>query len=126
MIKWGNLIVSMMIVFMAVGGGAYVYWNERKLRGVVKTLKVDGEETKAVGPRSPIRLEDYSPEVLALLPKIAQLSPAGMHAFGRLLENPEQASELLLSLSKLDPELVRRIRSMDRDSRALLLAMAGD
>jgi hypothetical protein len=29
-------------------------------------------------------------------------------------------------LSRLDPELVRRVRAMDRDSRALLLGLANN
>jgi hypothetical protein len=64
--------------------------------------------------------------VAALLPKIAALNPVGRHALARLLENPEEAAELLHNLSRLDPELVRRIRSLDRDARALLLALSGD
>jgi hypothetical protein len=63
---------------------------------------------------------------VALLPKIARLNPMGLFALKRLLENPEEASELLHSLSRLDPELVRRIRSLDHEARAVLLALAGD
>jgi hypothetical protein len=121
-VNWGNVIVSVMIVMLAVGGGAFVFWNERKLRGIKTNL---GRPKAAVSPAAPVRLEDYSPEVLALLPRLAKLDPAGLHALKRLLENPEQASTLLSSLSHLDPELVRRIRSLDRDARALLLALAG-
>jgi hypothetical protein len=66
----------------------------------------------------------YSPEVVALLPKIARLNPAGIYALNRILENPEEASELLHSLSRLDADLVRRIRKLDRESRAILLALS--
>jgi hypothetical protein len=64
--------------------------------------------------------------VVALLPKIAQLNPIGLHALQRILENPEDASEMLHSLSRLDPELVRRMRALDHESRTLLLALSGD
>jgi len=64
--------------------------------------------------------------VTALLPQIAKLSPVGLHALKRLLENPEQANEMLHSLSRLDPELIRRIRTLDEGSRAMLLALSGD
>jgi hypothetical protein len=50
----------------------------------------------------------------------------GLHALQRILENPEDASELLYSLSKMDPDLVKKVRSLDRQSRAILLAMSGD
>ena len=126
-INWGNVILSIFIGLITVGGGGYVYWNERKLRGLPllardKPRKVEEKP----GTTVPVHLENYSPEVLALLPSIAQLNPVGMHALKRILENPQEASELLQSLSRLDPELVRRIRSLDRDSRALLLALSGD
>lgn len=64
-------------------------------------------------------------EVTALLPKIARLNPTGLHALKRLLENPDNANELFHSLSKLDPELVKQVRDLDRPSRELLLAMSG-
>jgi hypothetical protein len=33
---------------------------------------------------------------------------------------------LLYRLSRLDPDLVRQVRGLDRDTRSLLLAMAGN
>jgi hypothetical protein len=124
-INWGNVILVVLILFVAVGGGAFVYWNERKLRG--KMTMDGGRRTEAAPVGSDaIIVPGYSAEVTALLPKIAELNPAAQHALKRLLENPAEASELLISLSYLDPDLVRRIRSLDRDSRDLLLALAGD
>jgi hypothetical protein len=124
-INWGNVILVVLIVLVAAGGGAYVYWNERKLRGLPLIKKSQAARPGAAGMPLP-KVEGYSDDVVALLPKIAQLNPVGLHALKRLLENPEEASELLHSLSRLDPELVRHIRSLDHDSRALLLALAGD
>lgn len=72
------------------------------------------------------RIEGVSPEVAALLPQIARLNPIGLHALKRLLENPEAASELFHSLSRLDLELVTRVRNLDHSTRELLLAMSGD
>ena len=71
-------------------------------------------------------VEGYSGEVTALLPMIARLNPIGLHSLRRLLENPDQANEVLRSLANLDPELVRRVRNMDPEARSLLLAVAGD
>jgi hypothetical protein len=123
-VNWGNVIVGMLIVLVLLGGGTYVYFNERKLRGLPAGPKVKSS-VKKESPELP-EIEGYSREVVALLPKIAQLNPMGLYALKRLLENPEEASELLHSLSRLDPELVRRIRSLDREARAVLLALAGD
>jgi hypothetical protein len=123
-VNWGNVIVGILIVLVLLGGGAFVFFNERKLRGLSTGPQVKPTAQK----ESPIlpEIEGYSQEVVALLPKIAQLNPMGLYALKRLLENPEEASELLHSLSRLDPELVRRIRSLDREARAVLLALAGD
>ncbi len=122
-INWGNAILSVMIAMMALGGGAFIWYNERKLRSLpflpaaAKSAALEGEVPQ---------IEGYSPEVLALLPQIAKLNPYGQLALKRLLENPEQASEMLHSLSRLDPELVKRIRNMDRESRTILLALSGN
>lgn len=123
-INWGNMILVGLIGLVAVGGGAFVFYNERKLRGL-PALPQRPAQPAATRLEVP-QIEGYDREVLALLPQLKQLNPIGLHALQRLLENPEEASELLHSISRLDPELVRRIRSLDRESRALLLAMSGD
>jgi hypothetical protein len=121
-VNWGNVILMVLIVLVGAGGGAFVYFNERKLRGLPLV--------KSAPARSPAtelpKVAGFSDDVVALLPKIAALNPVGRHALARLLENPDEAAELLHSLSRLDPELVRRIRSLDREARALLLALSGD
>ena len=123
--NWGNVIVSLMIAGMGLGGGAFIFYNERKIRGLpfLPTPKV---AQKATTELAIPKVEGYSDEIAALLPKIARLSPVGLHALKGVLENPDQANELLHSLSRLDPELLRRIRNLDRQSRELLLAISGD
>ncbi|HEX9027597.1 MAG TPA: cytochrome c3 family protein, partial [Anaerolineales bacterium] len=123
LINWGNVIVALLVLFVLAGGGAYVYWNERKLRGL--PFGSTAAKKSSAAAAVPV-VEGYSPEVAALLPQIAQLTPVGLHALRRLLENPEQANELLHSLSRLDPDLIRRIRALDDGSRAMLLALSGD
>ena len=123
-VNWGNIILIGMIILLLIGGGAFVYANERKLRGqpMGKAKPVSKQTSELEVPV----VEGYSAEVTALLPKIARLNPIGLHALQSLLENPENANELFHSLSKLDPELVKRVRNLDRASRELLLAMSGD
>ncbi len=120
-INWGNVILVLMILFLLVGGGVFVYWNERRRRGLKgfytpKAKPAEGE--------IPV-VEGYSSEVTALLPLIAKLNPVGLHALKRLLANPDQANEMLHTLSHLDPELVKKVQTLDKDSRALLMALAG-
>jgi hypothetical protein len=123
-INWGNLILWLIILVVAIGGGIFVYWNERRLRGL--PMLPQKREKPAGGMIEAPQVEGYSAEVAGLLPLIAQLNPVGLHALRKILENPEQANEMLHSLSHLDPELVQRLRALDRDSRALLMAVAGD
>lgn len=120
-INWGNIIVAIMIVIMVIVGGTVVYLNERKLRGgseAKPAVKVEGEVE--------IRLEDYPAEVLALLPKVKALNPVGRKALAKLLSNPDAASDLLLTLSRLDPDLIKHMKGLDREAQALLIALAGD
>jgi len=123
-VNWGNLILWMIILGTVFGGGAFVYRNERRLRGLplFPARSSSGEPTAA----ETLLVEGYSPEVSALLPQIARLNPMGLHALEKILENPDQANEMLRSLSHLDPELVRRMRALDRDVRNLLMALVGN
>jgi hypothetical protein len=123
-VNWGDVILVVLIVGMVFGGGAFVYWNERRLRGLKGffTPKDNVTETDGVIPV----VNGYSSEVTALLPLIARLNPVGKHALKRILENPDQANEILHAISHLDPDLIRRVEALDKDTRALLVALAGD
>lgn len=125
-VNWGNVIVGMMIFFVLVGGGAFAYVNERKLRGLPPLPRMRRKPAEAHVGSPVIEAEMLPQEVLDILPQLAKLDPKGLYALKRLLEDPSQASEMLYSLSRLDAELLRRIRNLDRDTRALLLALAGD
>jgi hypothetical protein len=122
-INWGNVILVVMILGLVLGGGAFVYWNERRRRGLKGFFSTAETRPPAEGV-VPV-VEGYSREVSELLPLIAQLNPMGLHALKRLLANPEQANEMLHALSHLDAELVKRVQALDKDSRAMLMAMAG-
>jgi len=121
-INWGNVILVMIILVLVFGGGIFIYWNERRRRGLNGFFA-----PKAPAPVEGVipEVEGYSKDVTELLPLIARLNPVGLHALKRILANPEQANEMLHALSHLDPELVKRVQALDKDSRALLMAMAG-
>jgi hypothetical protein len=122
-INWGNVIVVVMILGILFGGGTFVYWNERRLIGL-KGFFPSKATQKPVEGVIPV-VEGYSSEVTELLPLIAKLNPVGLHALKHVLANPDQANEMLHALSHLDPELVKRVQALDKDSRAMLMAMAG-
>jgi hypothetical protein len=114
---------------VGLGGGALVYRNEKKLRGTT-SAKDEHQRTKD-GRRSTDGdtwngVAGFPKEISELLPQLLQLNPIGLHALNRILENPEEANQLLHILSRLDPDLIRQLRNLDRDARALLLAMAGN
>jgi cytochrome c553 len=122
-IHWGNVILGVMIAVVAMGGGGFVIWNERRLRAAAES--VSDEETKPA-EAAVATIEGVSPEVSALIPQLEALNPLGRKALAKLLENPDVASDLLFRLSRLDPDLIRQIRGMDRDTRSMLLAIAGN
>jgi hypothetical protein len=122
-INWGNVILGVMIAVVTVGGGGFVFWNERRLH--VAALPVDEKEDEAI-VTSVLTIEGVSPEVSALIPRLEALNPLGRRALAKLLENPEEASDLLIRLSRLDPDLIRQVRGLDPDTRSMLLAMAGN
>jgi hypothetical protein len=119
-VNWGNLILAGLIALLAVGGGGFVLWNEWRQRRTSSAARRAADPPQAV-----VTIEGISPEIAALLPQLERLNPLGRRALGRLLENPEAASDLLFRLSRLDPALVQQLRGLDRETRELLLAMAG-
>jgi hypothetical protein len=125
-INWGNLIVVLMILGIALGGGVFVYWNERRLRGLKGLLPESLFPAKVAADVEIPEIAGYSKEVAALVPMIARLNPVGLHSLKRILQEPEQANEMLHALTVLDPELVRRVQSLDKDARSLLIALAGN
>jgi hypothetical protein len=122
-VNWGNVILGAMVALMAIGGGGFVLWNERRLRRAARP-ETRGAAAVAEAAQLPT-VGAIAPDVLALLPKLQALNPLGRHALARLLADPEAASDLLYRLSKLDPALVEQVRGLDRDARSLLMAMAG-
>jgi flagellar basal body-associated protein FliL len=118
-VNLGNWILVVLIVVVAVAFAAVIYWNERRLSG--KGVSAPAVRADEIPP-----VPGYSSEVTSLLPDLAKLNPRGLHALKQILRNPDEASELLTSVSKLDPNLVQRIRSLDRESRTILLALSGD
>jgi hypothetical protein len=121
-VNWGNVILGVMIAVVVAGGGGFVFLNERRLRSATQPAAEKKEET--VTPA--ITIEGVSPEVSAFIPQLEALNPLGRKALAKLLENPEEASDLLFRLSRLDPDLVRQVRGLDRDTRSMLLAIAGN
>lgn len=118
-VNWGNRLLAGLIAVTLVGGGGFVLWNERRLRR--SRIPV----STAVSAEQAANFPTYSPQVVALLPRIASLSAQAQADLYQFLGNPAKAQVLLHDLVNLEPELVNQVRTLDKESRALLLALAG-
>lgn len=118
-INWGNRILVGMIAITLVAGGGFVFWNEqrRQQRQIPVSPATIEEQTK--------NYPNYPPQVVALLPRIANLSPQAQNDLYQFLENPAKAQALLRNMVSLEPDLIKQVRTLDSESRALLLALAG-
>jgi hypothetical protein len=130
-ISTGNLILGILIAVLVLGGGGYVVWNERKRRLKASPRVESGEPAPDAAVSTPAAtvLAAHRPGVLPgspLLQAISALDPLGRRALEKLLRDPQAASDLLQRLSRLDPEMLRGLRGLDRETRALLLALTSD
>jgi len=122
----GNVILSILIAFLLLGGGGYIVWRERRTRLASSELTPDQVQASPRLPEPPAAIKGISPEVAALLPMLEAMNPLGRRALARLLEDPATTSGLLYRLSRLDPDLVRQVRGLDVETRALLMALSGN
>ncbi len=118
-VNWGNRILVGLIAITLVGGGGFVFWNEQRQRR--RQIPVSA----AIIEEQTTNYPNYPPQVVALLPRIASLSPQAQSDLYQLLENPAKAQVLLRNVVSLEPDLIKQVRTLDNESRALLLALAG-
>lgn len=123
-ISTGNLVLGILIAALVLGGGGYIFWRERRARLTAQTPE------EAPAPVEPMATAETSaaptPQPETLLTAVAALDPLGRRALERLLGDPAAASHLLQRLAQLDPEMIRALRGLDRETRALLLAMTSE
>lgn len=119
-VNWGNRILLGLIAVTLVGGGGFVVWNERRLRR--PSIPVSPDVRAEQSPTYP----GYPPQVVALLPRLAALPPDALQALYQFLEDPAKAQLLLHDLSRLQPDLIQKVRELDREAQALLLALANN
>jgi hypothetical protein len=78
-INWGNVILIAMIAMLALGGGAFVIYNE-------KLVKVSFGDTKKVEG-------GYPADVVDLMPAIAKLSPKMRKSLKNVLDDPKKTKK---------------------------------
>ena len=80
-VNWGNVILIAMIAMLALGGGAFVVYNEKLVNvSFGETKKVEGE---------------YPADVVDMLPAIAGLKPQARKSLKNLLEKPKKTDKIL-------------------------------
>jgi hypothetical protein len=136
----GNLILAGVIGTIALGGGGYILRRERQRGGLLRASRAikpeAGSLTEADRPATASPAEALRPvaepapapsaEPEPLFTALAALDTPGRQALAQLLRDPQTASDLLRRLARLDPEVLRTLRSLDRETRALLLALTSD
>lgn len=79
--NWGNVILIAMILMLLLGGGAYVLNRE-------KLVSVSFGDTKKAG-------EEYSTEIVDMLPAISKLKPQSRKSLKNILDNPKKTEKVL-------------------------------
>ncbi len=121
-INWGNVIAGALIVLLAGGGGAFVFYNERRLRAGRAPKPAESPATKPAATAS--GNGTAAPELGDLMAQLQKLDPPALRALRRLTADPAVANELLVSLSRIDPRLIEAVRHLDRRELNLLMALA--
>lgn len=121
-INWGNVILGVMLVALVIGGGAFVYFNEKKLSGKSQ-IPISNHPTTQPS-NYPISIDGLKPEVNDLLPQLQKLEPRALKALKKIVSDPDIANDLLYSISRIDPHLIEEVRRLDRKEINLLMALA--
>jgi hypothetical protein len=79
-VNWGNVILSVMIGLVLVGGGGYVISNEH-------LVKISFGETTKVE-------DEYPTDVAGMLPEIARLKPKTRKSLQKILDHPKKADKV--------------------------------
>jgi hypothetical protein len=124
----GNVVVGGLFVLTVIGGGAFIYWNEKRLRIANRGFQMsDARSAKSeiVIPKSEI-LDELSPELVKLLPTLQSLDPRTLRALQIILSDRKRGEEVLQSLSLVNFSVLEEMKRLDKRELSLLLALAGE
>lgn len=135
-ISAGNLIVGLLLALTVVGGGAFVFWNEnrlKKLAAKVPAQYVTNETDQAQVVLADLKSElanqpigEIKPELARLLPTLQQLDPRTLRALRIILSDRRRGEELLQSLSLINFSVLAEMKRLDKKDLSLLLALASE
>lgn len=134
----GNIVVGTLLVLTVLGGGAFIYWNEKGLRrqampklaapveavsGSDNREAVRSAQVSAVGTEAP---NTFSPDLEQLLPVLQSLDPRTLQALHVILSDRKRGEELIQSLSLINFTVLEEMKRLDKHELALLLALANE
>ena len=119
-VNMGNVITALLLIVTVAGGGAFVYWNEKRLR----KAKAVGAVAQSVGAEAITSIDQLPPDVVKLLPTLKQLDPATLKALRIILSDRKRGEEMLQTLSVINYNMVEEMKRLDKKEMTLLLAMA--
>jgi hypothetical protein len=123
----GNVITALLLVVTVVGGGAFVYWNEKRLRKAqAATLQPLSVAAQSVGEEAVTAIDQLPVEVIKLLPTLKQLDPRTLKALRIILADRRRGEELLQSLSVINFAVLDEMKRLDKKELSLLLALAAE
>lgn len=133
-ISTGNLIVGLLLAVTVIGGGAFVYWNEKRLRRLAVPRSTEGYvtfETGSVTDQSGAAIaaapiDEMSPELAKLLPVLRSLDPRTLRALRIILSDRKRGEELLQALSLINFSVLEEMKRLDKRELSLLLALASE
>lgn len=88
----GNLILTGLLIVLVAGGGTYIFQNEKRLRS-----NLPETDRKGASRSTP------AAEVEEIIPELEQLTPEGLNALKKLVQDPRRASELFEQMEKDNP-----------------------
>lgn len=121
----GNVIAGVLLVAIVMGGGAFVYWNENRLRKTKVAATAGASGAMAPAAEETITSIDQLPaEVVKLLPTLQRLDPHTLKALRIILSDRKRGEELLQSLSVINFTVLDEMKRLDKKELSLLLALA--
>ncbi len=124
-VNMGNVIVALLLIVTVVGGGAFVYWNEKRLRKA-KVATAAGAAGQSAGEEAITSIDQLPPEAVKLLPTLKQLDPRTMKALRIILSDRKRGEDLLQSLSVINFAVLDEMKRLDKKELSLLLALAAE
>jgi hypothetical protein len=117
-----------LLIVTVAGGGAFVYWNEKRLRKakVAAAVVTSGAVAQSAGEEAITSIDQLPPDVLKLLPTLKQLDPRTLKALRIILSDRKRGEDLLQSLSVINYAVLDEMKRLDKKELSLLLALAAE